>query len=187
MRKKPTAKPATATDQHARFIETARALECDEDKERFEAKMKRIVKAKPTAKVRQLIGTWQLVSIQFELADTGECVDMYGPNPSGFVILTDGGRFMGIVTSADRAPPTNEADRAALFETMMAYSGRYRVEGENKFITAVDIAWHPAWNGTEQTRLFKLSGDTLSIATAQQTHPLFPGRMGRGVLVFQKA
>ena len=34
-------------DQHKRFIETARALECDEDKERFEAKMKRIAKAKP--------------------------------------------------------------------------------------------------------------------------------------------
>ena len=27
------------------FIETARALECDENKERFEAKMKRIAKA----------------------------------------------------------------------------------------------------------------------------------------------
>ena len=34
--------------QAKRFIETARALECDEDKERFEAKLKRIAKAKPT-------------------------------------------------------------------------------------------------------------------------------------------
>jgi hypothetical protein len=33
--------------QHERFIETARTLECDEDKERFEAKLKRIAKAKP--------------------------------------------------------------------------------------------------------------------------------------------
>jgi hypothetical protein len=33
--------------QAKRFIETARALECDEDKERFEAKLKRIAKAKP--------------------------------------------------------------------------------------------------------------------------------------------
>jgi hypothetical protein len=30
-----------------RFIEAARALECDEDKERFEAKLKRIARAKP--------------------------------------------------------------------------------------------------------------------------------------------
>ena len=33
--------------QHQRFIETARQLECDEDKERFEEKLKRIAKAKP--------------------------------------------------------------------------------------------------------------------------------------------
>jgi hypothetical protein len=34
--------------QAERFIETARQLECDEDKERFEKKLKRIAKAKPT-------------------------------------------------------------------------------------------------------------------------------------------
>jgi hypothetical protein len=34
-------------DQHERFIETTRQLECDEDKERFEEKLKRIARAKP--------------------------------------------------------------------------------------------------------------------------------------------
>lgn len=43
-------KPKPEQDQHRRFIETARALECDEDKERFEEKMKRIAKAKLRAK-----------------------------------------------------------------------------------------------------------------------------------------
>jgi hypothetical protein len=36
-----------AADQHRRFIETARALECDEDKERFEAKLKQIAGHRP--------------------------------------------------------------------------------------------------------------------------------------------
>jgi hypothetical protein len=40
----------TAKAQHQRFIETARALECDEDKARFEEKLKRIAKAKPKPK-----------------------------------------------------------------------------------------------------------------------------------------
>jgi len=35
--------------QGERFIETARQLECDEDKERFEEKLKRIAKAKPAS------------------------------------------------------------------------------------------------------------------------------------------
>lgn len=35
------------SDQHKRFIETARQLECDEDKEGFEKKLKRIAQRKP--------------------------------------------------------------------------------------------------------------------------------------------
>jgi hypothetical protein len=35
----------------------------------------------------RLIGTWRLISIQFELADTGERFDLYGPHPLGFLIL----------------------------------------------------------------------------------------------------
>ncbi|MBV9860738.1 MAG: hypothetical protein JO267_01180 [Alphaproteobacteria bacterium] len=34
-------------EQHKRFVETARELECDEDKERFEERLKRIAEAKP--------------------------------------------------------------------------------------------------------------------------------------------
>jgi hypothetical protein len=40
---------ATENDQHRRFIETARQLECDEDNERFEEKLKRIATARPAA------------------------------------------------------------------------------------------------------------------------------------------
>lgn len=38
-----------AKEQHARFIETARALGCDEDKERFEAALGKIATHKPRA------------------------------------------------------------------------------------------------------------------------------------------
>jgi hypothetical protein len=39
--------PTEAKSQPERFIETARQLECDEDKEQFEEKLKRIAKVKP--------------------------------------------------------------------------------------------------------------------------------------------
>lgn len=35
-----------------------------------------------------LVGIWKLQLIQFEFADTGESVDVYGPNPSGYLIQT---------------------------------------------------------------------------------------------------
>ena len=42
-----TANSTSASDQHARFFETARQLGCDEDKAAFDEKLKVIAKAKP--------------------------------------------------------------------------------------------------------------------------------------------
>jgi hypothetical protein len=39
--------PTEAKSQPGRFIETARQLECDEDKEQFEEELKRVAKVKP--------------------------------------------------------------------------------------------------------------------------------------------
>jgi hypothetical protein len=39
------------SDQHKRFVEAARALECDEDEAAFDEKLKRIAQAKPTKRI----------------------------------------------------------------------------------------------------------------------------------------
>jgi len=47
-------KPTTETkSQKECFIETARQLECDEDKERFEERLKRIAKVKLKGKANE--------------------------------------------------------------------------------------------------------------------------------------
>ena len=90
-----------------------------------------------------LIGLWKLKSIQFEVVDTGEIADVFDPNPSGYLIHTGEGRMMAILMRSDRAPPKEDADGSALFKTMMAYTGNFRIEGDDKFITHADLAWHP--------------------------------------------
>jgi hypothetical protein len=40
-------------DQHERFIETARALGCDEDKEKFESALRKVAAHKPIREVRR--------------------------------------------------------------------------------------------------------------------------------------
>lgn len=134
-----------------------------------------------------LVGLWKLKSIQFEAADTGEIADVFGPNPSGYLIHTGEGRMMAMLMRSDRTPPKEDADGSALFKTMMAYTGNYRIEGDDKFVTHVDLAWHPGWHGTEQIRFFKLEGDTLSIMTAQQANPMLGGRIGRGIITWTRA
>jgi hypothetical protein len=128
-----------------------------------------------------LVGTWQLVSVKFELTDSGESMDMYGPEPLGYFILTAEGRLM---VPANRRK--NDADNASLFKSMLAYSGHCRVLDDNRFVTNVDVAWHPAWMNTEQTRAFEIDGDLLSVSTVGMVHPNFPGRTGQAVVRWRR-
>lgn len=128
-----------------------------------------------------LLGSWSIRSFHVELQDTGERVDTYGVDPVGHIVITEGW-IMSILTSRERS----DTDAAALFEAMMAYSGSCRVEDGVRLVIKVDAAWHPAWVGSEQLRFFSVDGDTLSMTTAWQTHPKFPGRMARGVLTAQR-
>jgi hypothetical protein len=121
--------------------------------------------------------------VTFELTDTGESMDMYGPEPLGYLIITADGRFMVIETVRERQ---NDADNASLFKSMMAYSGHCRVLDDNRFVISVDVAWHPAWMNTEQTRAFAIDGDLLSVSTVGLLHPNFPGRSGQAVVRWRR-
>ena len=133
-----------------------------------------------------LFGVWRLVSLQFVATDTGERQDMYGADPAGYIFITPDKHMMTIITAKDRVSADSESGTAALFNSMMAYSGPFRIEGEDQFVTDVEVSWHPGWVGTEQARTFAVTDDVLSITTAETLHPLFPGRKGRGILEWRK-
>jgi lipocalin-like protein len=97
-----------------------------------------------------LIGNWKLVSFQ-TIVDNEAPQNLYGSQPNGYLILTREGRMMRIVTADNRKGEMSDAERAALHKTLIAYSGRYRIEGSD-FITTVDASWNESWNGTEQKR-----------------------------------
>ena len=128
----------------------------------------------------QLIGAWKLISFQVATDDGDERHDVYD-DPRGLLIISER-RFTALLTAGDRA---HDADRAALFDRLMAYSGLYRVEAD-KIIVTVDIAWHPSWLGTEQTRFYKLDGDKLSIISSPTQHPKFPDKLVRGIVAWQR-
>jgi hypothetical protein len=138
-------------------------------------------------KQHPIIGTWSLDSIQFEDAVTGERFDVYGKNPSGYIIINSDGHAFVLITGSGRQAQDSADGAAALFNNMMAYAGKYRLEGNNRFIVSISTAWHPSWVGTEQVRDFEVIGDTLTITTPAQTHPNFPGRTGRGNVKWHRA
>jgi hypothetical protein len=99
----------------------------------------------------------------------------FGEHPKGYLILTGEGRAMVITTAEHRQPGLDDARRAALQKSMLAYTGKYRVEGAD-FITVVDVSWNEGWNGTEQRRRFRIEGDKLLIETAPGPSILYPGK-----------
>jgi hypothetical protein len=52
-----------------------------------------------------LIGTWQMLFWTKEFSDTGEIVDVLGPDPVGFISYGADGRMQVIVVRRDRQPP----------------------------------------------------------------------------------
>jgi hypothetical protein len=133
-----------------------------------------------------LVGTWKLKS--YVLTTTDERSTPFGEHPSGFLSYSPDRRMYAIGTADDRIKPhdivaTND-ERVKLHRAMFAYAGTYSVEPD-KVIHHVDISWNQVWNGTNQVRFYKLTGDTLTITTAR-ARSAYDGRESQSVLVWKK-
>src|ERR1700739_4119423 len=91
-----------------------------------------------------LVGAWRVCSAGLTWSDSGERTEIYGPNPDGYMVLEPSGRIMFVFGPRDRLSPENDADRAALFATLTAYTGRVRLDGLERIVIDVDYAWNPA-------------------------------------------
>ena len=88
----------------------------------------------------------------------------------GRQIATADGLWLALVTAEGRPIPKTDEERAQALRTMIAYTGRYRVE-DGKVITKVEAAWNEAWVGGEQTRFIRFEGDRLFIESPPMPHP----------------
>lgn len=114
-----------------------------------------------------LLGTWKLKSHVVTTA-RGERSTPYGENPTGYLSYSADGRMHVIGAAKGRIVPAGSTsaddERLALYDTMFAYAGTYSVEA-GKVIHHVDISWNEVWTDTDQTRLFEVNGNTLTLST----------------------
>lgn len=133
-----------------------------------------------------LCGSWRLVSFEMEFQVSKQREYPYGIDPAGYLVLTPEGRMMALITAKDRQLGQSDAQLAALFRTMMSYTGRYRVE-DDRFITKVDVSWNQAWTGSEQERNFRIEGDRLEIVSGWIPHLGLPDKpLMRGILTWKR-
>lgn len=132
---------------------------------------------------QDLVGTYKLISFTSNYSD-GTTVDAFGKLPSGYTIITPK-RFMSVLVSDTRKAGTTNDDKVALYNSQLAYSGPYTIEG-TKLITAVDISWNQAWTGTKQGRTFTVEGNRLTLVTDMAPSALAPGKSVSARLVWEK-
>ena len=142
------------------------------------------IAASPGFAADPVVGTWKLVSFEREYQATGQREYPMGKAPAGYLMFLPEGRMTVVITGEGRKPPASDQDRVGLFNSLVAYTGRYRVEGD-KWITAVDVSANPAWAGTEQTRSFRVTGDQLQEITAWAPRP--DNTMARAVITYERA
>jgi hypothetical protein len=89
-----------------------------------------------------------MISCTRKAVATGEIADVMGADPIGYIAYHADGRMMALVVKRHRpklsGPVPTDDEKIALFDSMLAYSASYTVEGD-RVIHHVDAAWNPAW------------------------------------------
>jgi hypothetical protein len=119
-----------------------------------------------------LVGVWMMQSVEFVDPATKQKTQPWGQKPRGTVMFHPAGRMFALLTASLGPSPSTESERAKAFDTMVAYSGHYRVDPPNVLVTTVDISWYGPWIGTEQVRYGELDGDELTLRSAPLDMPL---------------
>jgi hypothetical protein len=133
---------------------------------------------------RYLAGSWKLNSWTIQIVG-GEATEPFGPNPKGRAVFTPDGYVTFVIVAANRKPAANDEESAALLKTLLAYSGKFTIDGD-KFTTKVDISGNELFTGQDQVRFFKLEGDKLAIRTAEQVSSVYPGKRVVGTLTWER-
>ena len=134
---------------------------------------------------QKIVGVWKLVSVVYEDQATKDRTPVLGEHPRGRQIATADGQWLAVVTADGRPIPKTDAERARALQTMIAYTGRYRVEG-GKVITKVEAAWNEAWVGGEQVRLVRFEGDRLFIESPPMPHPNVNDKIVKIVVIWER-
>ena len=132
-----------------------------------------------------LAGTWRLAAFDLEDQASGARQPRFGAKPSGRLILHENGLMVAILSADGRKVPKTDEDRAKAFNTVIAYSGRYRIDGD-QLSTEVDIAWNEAWVGTAQFRSYRFLGSSVEFISPWGPNAADPTKNVRGILVWER-
>jgi hypothetical protein len=118
-----------------------------------------------------VVGTYKLVKSDIRL--DGQPIETL-KSPQGYLVITPKVVMLFFASTERKRGNTPEA-KAALLDSMAAWAGPYRIEG-NKITVSVDTAWNEVWKDTQQTRTLEMQGRQLSLISPPIPSTTQPGK-----------
>lgn len=117
------------------------------------------------------LGSWRLETFERKMA-TGDITYPYGKHPVGQLSYDAQGRMSALIMGPDRTrfkadtpSPGTPEEKAAAFDSFIAYAGTYRVdETSHTIFHKVEIASYPNMEGSEQRRTYSFADGKLTLA-----------------------
>jgi hypothetical protein len=100
-------------------------------------------------------------------------------------VLTPDSRWIIILTGANRKPAKTVDEKATLLDSMLAYSGKFTVEGD-KLTIHVEMSSNEIRANQDQTRFFRVEGNRLTLRTPEIASAIRPGQKAVGTITFER-
>ena len=134
---------------------------------------------------QRLAGTWKLVSIVYEDANTGERLASQSENTKGYQIATPDGWWMTLITNEPPRAATGGDVGAAAPGPVIAFAGRYRLERGNVLIKVV-AGRVSGVIGTDLLAPYRFDTDRLRMALPQNLFTTTGARSTRAIATWEK-
>jgi hypothetical protein len=137
--------------------------------------------------IKSLVGTWKLTGWTVRVVGETQDKEPFGPNPKGRLVMTPDGYWTVIITGTNRHAARTAEEKVALFDSVLAYSGKYTIEGD-KITIRVDMSGNEVFTGPNQiqTRFFKIDGQQLIVRTPEINSAALPGKKIIGTNIFER-
>ena len=121
----------------------------------------------PSSGQQSLVGTYKLVSLFIEV--DGKPYEPLAGAPRGYLVLTPT-HFIYFFTGENRKFGTSVDAKAALLDSLVAYAGSYRVEGD-KYLQNIEVSFTESQKGKTRVTTYERSGNRLTLITGPIPFP----------------
>jgi hypothetical protein len=126
----------------------------------------------PCLAEQSLVGTYKLIGVHRDL--DGKPEPQPQSPPHAYLVITPK-FYVLFFTDATRKYGDSDAEKAALWRTMTAHAGTYRIDGK-RIVMLPDISFNEILNGTQQVRHWQAEGNRLSLSSEPRPYGRDPSK-----------